>query len=344
MVTRVRWKGFELPSKVVVDDKTLTDKYGRFIVEPFERGMGITIGNSLRRVLYSSIEGVAATSFKIKGVSHEFSQIKGVLEDVTDITLNIKQLCVKYDGDGERKLHLEANKKGIVTAGQITLPLGVEIVNPDLLILTLTEDADFSCDITVSKGRGYVAASENQKKLGGDVGTIFVDSGFSPVKRVKYSVEETRVGRLTNYDRLIIEIFTNGVVAPEYALTEAAKNLRKHLDPFVFYYEIGMELPTEGKKVDKKIEEGNDKEKLYQKMSTPISELDLSIRATNCLSSEKIVTVRDLVSKTEDDLLKIRNFGKTTLKEITEKLSEMGLKLGMDIEEALIQKGADNET
>ncbi|OHB69850.1 MAG: DNA-directed RNA polymerase subunit alpha, partial [Planctomycetes bacterium RBG_16_43_13] len=222
---RVRWKDFELPTRVILDDATATPTYGKFIVEPFEQGVGVTVGNSLRRMLYSSIEGCAVTSLKVKGVSHEFSTIKGIVEDVTDIVLNLKQLLVKLNGENTKKLRLEADKKGEVKASNILPESGVEIVNPDLHICTSTGDVEFKAEIEVRRGRRYVTSEEyiNENR---EIGVIPVDASFSPVKRVRYKVENTRVGKRTNYDRLILEIWTNGIVTPEYALVEASKILR----------------------------------------------------------------------------------------------------------------------
>jgi DNA-directed RNA polymerase subunit alpha len=328
---RVRWKDFELPTRVSCDEKTATPVYGAFSAEPFERGFATTIGNSLRRVLYSSIEGTAVTSIKIKGVSHEFTTIEGMVEDVTDLVLNIKQLVVKLADEGRKTLKLEVTKKGVVKAGAITPEAGVEIINPDLHLCTLAEDNEVSVEITVSKGRRYVTAEEQSKDLQ-EPGIIPTDSSFSPVKRVRYKVENTRVGKLTNYERLILEIWTNGTISPEEALTEASKILRKHLNPFVQYFELGRELQINEKKEEELRKKESEKEDLRQKLSMSISELDLSVRSANCLSSEKIETIGELVSRSEAELLKVRNFGKTSLREVKKKLADMGLQLGMDLE------------
>ena len=331
---RVRWKDFELPTRVILDDATATPTYGKFIVEPFEQGVGVTVGNSLRRMLYSSIEGCAVTSLKVKGVSHEFSTIKGIVEDVTDIVLNLKQLLVKLNGENTKKLRLEADKKGEVKASNILPESGVEIVNPDLHICTSTGDVEFKAEIEVRRGRRYVTSEEyiNENR---EIGVIPVDASFSPVKRVRYKVENTRVGKRTNYDRLILEIWTNGIVTPEYALVEASKILRKHINPFVQYYELSREL-----QVNEKVEEEARKKEKYteglrQKLAMSISELDLSVRSANCLSSEKIETLGELVKFDEPSLLKIRNFGKTSLREVRKKLSDIGLQLGMDVDAVL---------
>jgi DNA-directed RNA polymerase subunit alpha len=329
---RVRWKEFELPTRVAVDEKTATPTYAVFHAEPFERGFATTIGNSLRRVLYSSIEGAAVTSIKIKGASHEFTAIEGVVEDVTDIVLNLKQLVVRVAEDGKKTLRIEATKKGAVKAGQIVAEAGVEVINPDLHLCTLAEEgAEFSAEITVSKGRRYVT-SEEQSRDSHEPGIIPVDSSFSPIKRVRYRVENTRVGKLTNYERLVLEVWTNGTVSPEEAVTEASKILRKHLNPFVQYFELGRELQINEKKEEELRKKEGEKEELRQKLSMSISELDLSVRSANCLSSEKIETIGELVGRSEAELLKVRNFGKTSLREVKKKLSDMGLTLGMDLE------------
>lgn len=336
---RVRWQDFELPTRVVLDERTATPTYATFIVEPFERGFGITIGNALRRVLYSSIEGTAVTTVKIKGIDHEFSSVEGVLEDVTDIILNLKQLVVRLNGDPSRTLKLEAAKKGAIKAAHIQPEAGVEIVNPDLLICTLAENKEFSAEITVRRGRRYITAEEHAKDLH-ETGTIPVDSSFSPVRRVRYRIENTRVGKVTNYDRLILEVWTNGNVGPEEALTEASKILRKHLNPFVQYFELGRELQINEKKEEEQRKQDKMLEDLRQKLSMSISELDLSVRSANCLSTERVETIGELVSRTEQDLLKVRNFGKTSLREVRKKLSEMNLSLGMNLEGIYGKKAA----
>jgi len=328
---RVRWKDFELPTRVSVDEKTATPTYAMFFAEPFERGFANTIGNSLRRVLYSSIEGTAVTGVKVKGVAHEFSTIEGIVEDVTDIVLNLKQLVVKIAEPGQKVLTIAADKKGVVKAGAIKAEAGVEIINTDLHICTLAEDTDFAAEITVSKGRRYVTSEEHSKDVA-EIGVIPVDSSFSPIKRVRHKVENTRVGKLTNYERLILEIWTNGTISPEEALTEASKILRKHLNPFVQYFELGRELQINEKKEEEQRKKESEKEELRQKLSMSISELDLSVRSANCLASERIETIGELVARSEAELLKVRNFGKTSLREVKKKLSDMGLNLGMDLE------------
>ena len=323
---RIRWKEFELPNRVSIEKETHTDTYGKFIAEPFERGFGITVGNGLRRILLSSIEGSAVTSVKIGGVEHEFSTIPGVVEDAIDIILNIKNLVVKLHSDKPGKIKIETKKKGEITAGDVITDDGVEVINEDLYIATLSENKKFNVEMDVKKGRGYKTAEENGVDSGNEVGVIPIDAIFSPVRKAKIRVEETRVGRRTNYDKLIIEIWTNGVVSPEMALAEASKVFRKHLNPFVHYFELGRELPQAGEKQIEKVEEEEaSADEVNKKMAVPVTELDLSVRASNCLEYAKIKTLGELVTKEEDELLELKNFGKTTLVEIKKKLNQLGL-------------------
>ncbi len=329
----VRWRGLELPARVEVDRATLTDKYGRFTVEPFERGFGTTVGNSLRRILLSSLEGAAVTKVKIEGVEHEFSTMHGVLEDGTDIILNIKNLIVSLEGDEPKTMRLAATGPGEVTADLIEADTSITIHNPDLIICNLTEEVDFECEFTVSKGRGYVPASEQYTRLEEQViGEIPIDAIYSPVQRVRYKTEDTRVGQKTNYDKLLIDLWTNGTVTPEMALVEAAKILRKHLNPFVQYFDVGEATVT----AEARAAAGVDEE-LLRKLNMPVTELDLSVRASNCLASAHINTVSELVSKTENELLAYRSFGKTSLREVQRKLEEMNISLGMKLPEGYQQ-------
>jgi DNA-directed RNA polymerase subunit alpha len=330
---RIRWRGLELPSRVIRDEQVSTDTYGRFTAEPFERGFGTTVGNSLRRILLSSLEGAAVTHIKLKGAEHEFSSLNGVMEDVTDIILNVKGLIVKLDSDEPKEMKLHAKKAGAVTAGMIEADPAITVVNKDLVIATLTEDVNFDMTLSVNKGRGYVTAAENIEDIEEqEVGLISVDSLYSPVTRVRYATEDARVGQKTDYDRLILEIWTNGTISPEMALVEASKILRKHLNPFVQYFELGSDVAN-----DEAVAALRDANKamidpeLQQKLNMSVQELDLSVRANNCLESAKIQTVRDLVQKTDTDLLKVRSFGKTSLREVKRKLADMGLSLGMDL-------------
>lgn len=324
---RIRWRGLELPSRVVSDGATLTDTYGKFSAEPFERGFGTTVGNSLRRVLLSSLEGSAVTRVKIQGVQHEITTIPGVVEDVTDIILNIKSLVVKNTSDQVKTIKIDRHERGVVTASMITADDSIQIINPEHIIATLTDDVPFVVEMTVENGRGYRTSEENFGK-DREIGVIPVDASFTPVVRVKYEIEETRVGQKTNYDRLVLEIWTNGTVRPQMALVEGAKILRKHLNPFVQYSSPGPEMPMDDRMEAAAPSEGGDLE-LERKLNLSLAELELSVRATNCLESEGITTVRDLVIRNDEELLEVRNFGETTLKEVKQKLQERGLHLGM---------------
>ncbi|MGF1578606.1 MAG: DNA-directed RNA polymerase subunit alpha [Gemmataceae bacterium] len=333
---RIKWRGLELPYRLVADRETLSDTYGRFSAEPFERGFGMTIGNSLRRVLISSLEGSAVTRVKIQGVQHEITTIPGVVEDVTDIILNIKSLVVKNSSDEPRTIRIEQQSRGVVTAAQIITDEHVQIINPEHIIATLTSDVQFAVEMTVENGRGYRTADENAGKER-EVGVIPVDSSFSPVVRVKYAVEETRVLQKTNYDRLTMEIWTNGTVTPQMALVESSKILRKHLNPFIQYSEPGPEIALEEKAGPDDAPSQEDLE-LERKLNMSLAELELSVRATNCLESEGITTVRDLVLRAEDELLEVRNFGETTLREVRSKLEERNLNLGMKLPSSSIRR------
>ncbi len=323
---RVRWRGLELPNRVAIDPKTSHSTFGRFVIEPFERGFGTTVGNSLRRVLLSSLEGAAVTSIKIKGAQHEFSSLKGVAEDVVDIVLNVKSLVVQMEGDEPRTMTLAASGPGDVTADLIEADTAVTILSRDLVLASLTDAVDFEMEFRVEKGRGYVPASEQiaQQQEEQEIGCIPLDANFSPVQRVRFRVEDTRVGQRTNYDRLVMDIWTNGTVSPEMALVEAAKILRKHLNPFVQLAELGEERVSAAAAAAASVDD-----ELVRKLQMPVTELELSVRASNCLESARIATVSELVCKSDNDLLKVRSFGKTSLREVKKKLQEMGLDLGM---------------
>jgi DNA-directed RNA polymerase subunit alpha len=324
----------ELPSRVVRDEHVSTDTYGKFTAEPFERGFGTTVGNSLRRILLSSLEGAAVTQIRLRGAEHEFSSLPGVMEDATDIILNVKSLIVKLDADEPKEMKLHAKKAGPITAGMIDPDPAITVVNKDHVIATLTEDVNFEMTLTVEKGRGYVTAGEHlEGEDEQEIGVIAVDSIYSPVTRVRYATEDARVGQKTDYDRLILEVWTNGTISPEMAMVEASKILRKHLNPFVQYFELGSDVAS-----DDAVTALRDASKatidpdLQQKLNMTIQELDLSVRANNCLESAKIQTVRDLVKKTDSDLLKVRSFGKTSLREVKRRLADLGLSLGMDLD------------
>ena len=323
----IRWRGLELPGKVTCDQESLTATYGKFTAEPFERGFGSTIGNSLRRVLLSSLEGSAVTQVAIKGANHEFATIEGVYEDVTDIILNVKSLVVKNHSSTPSVIIVE--KKGVdgemvpVTGADIETDQDVEVINKDHVIATLTKAIDFKMEMIVENGRGYVPASEQQGQ-DHQSGIIFLDAVYSPVRRVRYEVEETRVKQKTNYDRLVLEIWTDGAITPEMALVEAAKILRKHLNPFVQYSELGPRVHAQGRGGSTGIDPV-----LEAKLKKPLAELNLSGRAHRCLDQEGIVTVGDLVQRTEDELLMLKSFGEASLNEVKEKLEALGLHLGM---------------
>jgi len=318
----MKWKPLAIPKEVITDQSSATDNYARFIVEPLERGYGTTLGNCLRRVLLSSIQGAAVVSMRIKGCLHEFSTIPGVYEDVTDIVLNVKSIRVRMDADEMRTLTLKANSKGKLTAGMFEGPPDVEILNQDLHICELTDDIDFELEIDVDSGRGYVVAESN-KRSDAPVGTIFVDSLFSPVTKVSYRVENTRVGQRTDYDRLIMEITTDGSITPEDALSYAAKIIKDHLQLFIHVDEAIM--------VEEEPEEDEETIRIRNLLKTRVDELELSVRSSNCLRAANIQTLQDLVTKTEAEMLKYRNFGRKSLNEINTLLDEMGLSLGMDI-------------
>ncbi|MCH7848069.1 MAG: DNA-directed RNA polymerase subunit alpha [Planctomycetes bacterium] len=329
----VRWRGLELPARVQIDDASATDTFARFMVEPFERGFGTTVGNSLRRILLSSIEGAAVVSARIQGVEHEFSTMPGVLEDVVDIILNMKGLVLSLDSDEPKTLRLAATGPGDVTADLIEADTAVTIHDPEYIIATLTDEVDFEATMTVANGRGYQPATEQYvDRDEQEIGLIAIDAIFSPVQRVRYRVEDTRIGQKTNYDRLTMDIWTDGTIVPELALVEAAKILRKHLNPFVQYFQLGAERVSLEANVAATVDD-----ELIRKLGMPIAELDLSVRAGNCLESAEIRTVGELVQKDEGELLTVRSFGKTSLREVKRKLDELGLSLGINLPEGFEQ-------
>lgn len=290
--------------------------YGKFVVEPLERGYGITLGNSLRRIMLSSLEGTSVTSIKIEGVQHEISKIEGVKEDVTEIVLNMKQLIVKLHGDGPKTLRIDAVGEGNVCAGDIKTDADVEIINPDLHIATLNTDGKLYMDIVVDKGRGYIPS--DRKKNNSSIGTIQVDSIFTPVHKVNYVVENTRVGQVTDYDKLTVEVWTNGIITPDEAISISAKILSDYLKFFI-------ELSDNAKNTEIVVEKNTDKKEKVLEMT--IEELDLSVRAYNCLKRAGINTVEDLINRTEDDMIKVRNLGRKSLDEVIGKLNALSLSL-----------------
>lgn len=328
---RIRWRNFELPSKVQPDRDTLTAEYGKFLIEPFEQGFGHTIGNGLRRVLLSSIEGTAPVSVQIEGVSHEFDTLEGVYEDVAEIILNLKRLRIRYDGDDTITCGIQRSTKGPVTGADFECEGGAEVVNKDLHICSLSSDRPLNLFLEVRRGRGYVPSEENQTEVE-DLGRIPLDSIYSPVHRVRYGVEATRVGKFTNYDRLLLEIWTDGTVTPEMALVEAAKIYRKHLNPFVLYQASNEEQPVaEDPSTSQYNEKNRETTKMLEVLERPISELELSVRARNCLDGANLVTLKDLVTMSENEVMNLKNLGKTSLTEIKTKLAERGLSLGMQV-------------
>lgn len=319
----MKWKSMQMPKELVLDEKSGTDYYGKFFIEPLERGFGHTLGNTLRRVLLSSIQGASAVAVRIDGVLHEFSTISGILEDVTEIVLNVKKIKVKLLGDEPKTITLAAAKKGEYKAGDIEADADIEIVNPDLHLLTLSEDTKFRMEIDVDSGRGYVSSDQN-KKPGKPAGTIFLDTRFSPVIKVNYSVEDTRVGQKTDYDKLIIDVSTDGTLEPEEALTFSAKLIRDHLNIFAG---IDQEIEImEEEEVDEEVL------RIRNLLKMRVDELELSVRSSNCLHAANIVTLEDLVRKSESEMLKYRNFGRKSLNELNAILSELGLSFGMDID------------
>ncbi|MBP7055516.1 MAG: DNA-directed RNA polymerase subunit alpha [Candidatus Omnitrophica bacterium] len=330
----ISMKNFEMPKKLVLDESTYTPTYGRFVAEPFERGYGVTVGNSLRRVLISSIEGTAVTSIKIDGVQHEFSAINGVVEDVPQIILNIKKLILKSHFKTPKPMVIDVEKKGEITAKDIKADETVEIVNPDLHIATLTKNVKFRIEMEVARGRGYVPADRN-KKEGQPIGVIPVDSIFTPVKKVNFLVENTRVGQITDYDKLILDIWTNGSIDPKESLLYASNILQRHLDIFVGF----GKLPEE----EEAPEETEEERRLREKLTMPISEAELSVRSSNCLREAKIKTIGDLVRRTELEMLQYRNFGKKSLAEINKLLGDMSLSLGMKLDEKSSKKKEESK-
>jgi len=321
----IRWKTFEMPKRLEVDKSSLTQTYGKFVAEPFERGYGTTIGNALRRVLISSIDGAAVTGIKIDGMLHEFSSLDGVLEDGAQIVLNIKKLVFKYHGKGPKQIFIDVKKEGPVTARDIQADETIEVINPELVICTLTKTTHLRIEMEIGRGRGYLPAERN-KKEGAVIGVVAVDSIFSPVTKVNFYVEDTRVGQTTDYDKLTLEIWTNGAMTPEESLLYASNILQRHLDIFVNY----GELPVEEEEEEEEEDSG-----FRDMISKPISELELSVRSANCLEAAHIKTIGDLVQKTEAQMLKYKNFGKKSLSEISALLVSMGLQLGMNVDERL---------
>jgi DNA-directed RNA polymerase subunit alpha len=320
---------FELPSKLTKVEEGATPTYAKFIAEPFEAGYGHTVGNSLRRVLLSSIEGAAISSIKIDGVNHEFQSIDGVVEDVTEIVLNLKKVLIVSHKRETISLALKATKAGAVTAADIQADANIQIVNPDQVICTLDSKRTFEAEIEIKTGRGYCPGDQNKKEEQA-IGVIPIDSLFSPIRLVKYAVENTRVGQITDYDKLILEIWTDGRITPDDALKQSASILNHHLDVFDRVSEEAYEFESQQSEVS---EEQN---KLRKLLNMSVNEIELSVRAANCLNNANITTVGELAMKTEQEMLKYRNFGKKSLNEIKEKLEALGLSLGMKFDERLL--------
>jgi DNA-directed RNA polymerase subunit alpha len=326
----VRLGRFEMPKRLTKDESTATETYAKFFAEPFETGYGHTIGTSIRRVLLSSLEGAAITSIKIDGAMHEFATVEGVVEDVTEIVLNLKRILFRAHTREPQTLLLSVNKEGPVTAADIQLNQNVELVNPDQHICTLDKKKKFEMELEVKIGRGFLPGDEN-KKPNQPIGVIAIDSLFSPVTRVRYAIESSRVGQRTDYDRLILEVWTDGRISPDDALTQASAILAHHLDVFVGYDKSAVEFEEV---VDKQDEE---KSKLKKLLNMSVNEIELSVRAANCLNNANITTVGQLAMKSESEMLKYRNFGKKSLNEIKEKLQALGLSLGMSFEPDLLE-------
>ena len=320
---------FELPSKLTKVEDGATPTYAKFIAEPFEAGYGHTVGNSLRRVLLSSIEGAAISSIKIEGVNHEFQSIDGVVEDVTEIVLNLKKILIVSHKREPISLAIKVTKAGAVTAADIQADANIQIVNPDQVICTLDTKRTFEAEIEIKTGRGYCPGEQNKKEEQ-PIGVIPIDSLFSPVRLVKYAVENTRVGQITDYDKLILEVWTDGRITPDDALKQAASILNHHLDVFDRVSEESYEFESQQSEVS---EEQN---KLRKLLNMSVNEIELSVRAANCLNNANITTVGELAMKTEQEMLKYRNFGKKSLNEIKEKLEALGLSLGMKFDERLL--------
>jgi DNA-directed RNA polymerase subunit alpha len=332
----IRLGRFEMPKRLALEEAGKTDKYAKFVAEPFEAGYGHTIGNSLRRVLLSSLEGAAITSIKLDGAAHEFTAIPGIVEDVTDIVLNLKKVLLSSNSRDTHMVTLSVNKAGDVTAADIKGDQVVEVLNTGQHLFTLDKKMKFEAELEVRVGRGFIPAEEN-KKPEQPIGIIPIDAIFSPVRRVRYTVENTRVGQRTDYDKLILEIWTDGRLTPEDALVQASSILQHHLDVFTNY---GAEQIVFD---EAETPENEERKKLRKLLNMSVNEIELSVRAANCLNNANIVTVGQLAMKSEAEMLKYRNFGKKSLKEIKDKLSQLGLTLGMKFDPDLIETSTTPE-
>jgi DNA-directed RNA polymerase subunit alpha len=318
------WKGFQKPKRLTCDNLTLTDKYGQFTAQPFERGFGTTIGNALRRVLLSSIEGAAITAVRIEGVLHEFSSIPGVVEDATDIILNLKQIPLKINVEDPKTLYLHVDRPGEVTSGMIQEDPDVEILDKDVYLATVSESGALHIEMRVKIGRGYVPADKNADEDVLPLGYIPVDSVHSPIRKVNYTVEAARLGQMTDYDKLTLDVWTNGAVSPQDAVGLAAKLLKDHMSIFINFEEV----PDVEVAPPERVVAGRN-----ENLDRSVEELELSVRSYNCLKNANITTIRELVQKTEPEMLKTKNFGRKSLNEIKEILATMGLSLGMRFDE-----------
>ena len=317
------WRGFQKPKRLAVDAETLTDTFGKFSAQPFERGFGTTIGNALRRTLLSSIEGAAVTAIRIEGVLHEFQSIGGVVEDATDIILNLKQVPFKLNGEGPKALYLRADQPGVVTSGMIEADGDVEILDKNVYLATLSEGGKLDMEMRLKRGRGYVSADKNfDEDLG--IGFIPIDSVHSPVRKCNYTVEAARLGQITDYDKLTLEVWTNGSILPADSIGLAAKLLKDHMNIFINFEE---DIETSSSSEERKPEIKN------ENLNRSVEELELSVRSYNCLKNANIQSIGELVQKTEAEMLKTKNFGRKSLNEIKEILGTMGLSLGMKIDE-----------
>lgn len=317
-------KNFQMPRFVQIDEESLSDNYGLFSVQPLERGFGATIGNALRRVLLSSIEGAAVKAVKIEGIQHEFTVVEGIVEDVTEIVLNLKEICLRVhtDTNADKLLYVKKEGPGELKAGDLQVDPDVEVMNPDLHIATLDKDGVLDMEITVGKGRGYVLAEAN-KQVEQPMGTIVLDAAFSPIRKVHYEIDNARVGQQTDYDKLSLAVWTNSVVRPDDAVAHAAGILKNHLELFINFEE----------EPEEELEEVVDEEtlRIATLLKMPVDELELSVRSANCLKAANIVTLEDLVQKTENEMLKFRNFGRKSLNELTAILENLGIAFGIDV-------------
>jgi len=330
----VRLGRFEMPKSLTKDEDTATPMYAKFIAEPFEAGYGHTVGNSLRRVLLSSLEGAAITSVKIEGANHEFQTLPHIVEDVTDIVLNLKKIKFKANDHEIRNLRINVNKEGTVTAGDIEDSAQCEVLNKDLVICTIDKKHRFEAELEVKVGRGFARGDEN-KHPDQPIGVIAIDSIFSPVTRVKYAVGNARVGQRTDYDKLEIEIWTDGRVSPQEALVQASSILKKHFEPFYAYDENAVEFDETPQA------QSQENQKMKKLLNMSVNEIELSVRAANCLNNANITTVGQLAEKSESEMLKYRNFGKKSLNEIKDKLTQLSLSLGMKFENGLVDPQPD---